>query len=98
MSGVPQTVERLLEAMQMVGLRQAWELLASDLQAALCAVLPAQRPEVGRRWLCQVAAGLRAAGEPAPPNILARALILGAGTALDRTLFLPTGRQQIRWN
>ncbi|NTU81530.1 MAG: hypothetical protein HGA45_19465 [Chloroflexales bacterium] len=98
MSGVPQTVQRLLEAMQMVGRRQAWELLASDLQAALCAVPPAQRPAVGRQWLRAVGAGLRAAGEPAPSHILARALLLGAGTALDRTLLLPTGCQQIRWN
>jgi hypothetical protein len=91
-------VERLLDVLHTAGCEQMWEILTAELQAILDPVEVERRYIVGLRWLDQVHAQLEEGGATLPPMSFLRVLIQAGGDALDQTVFLPTGLQQIPLN
>jgi hypothetical protein len=91
-------VERLLDAFYTSGREYAREILANELAQVLEHVDMEGRYWVGIEWLDQVDNQLRSMGVQLPSMLYLQALILGGGDALDRTMLLPTGIQNLHNN
>lgn len=98
MNARSEIVERLLDVLHTAGRAQMWEILTAELRALLAPVAIEQRYMVGLEWLDQVNVELEEAGAALPALSFLRALISAGGDELDRTVFLPTGLQQIQLN
>lgn len=91
-------VERLLDALYTSGRDQVWEILAGELTQILEPVPMENRYWAGTEWLDEVDRQLRGAGVQLPSLRFLQVLIRAGGDALDQTMLLPTGIQNLHNN
>jgi hypothetical protein len=91
-------VERLLDALYTSGHEQVWEILSGELAQVVADIAIERRYWAGLQWLDEVDKRLQSSGVQLPPLMFLQVLINAAGDELDRTMLLPTGIQNIRYN